>query len=336
MKDTQRSIRIALPSKGLLADGSKRLLAEVGLKVYSPNPRQYIAQIPSLPGVEVIFQRPGDIVISVRDGSVDFGITGRDIFLEKQDTNGKILELHSQLGFGRCSLNVILPESNTNLNDLADLPKLQDELGRPLKVGTKFPKLTQRFFESQTDLEFVLIQAEGALEIAPTVGYADLIVDLVSTGTTLRDNRLKMLSGGEIMKAEACLIANKARLKTSPETLEIATQLLELVGAHLRARDNLAIFANVRAGSPEEIAEKILEKEVIRGLQGPTISRIINQDDDSWYAVHLVVRKSLLSKAIRKIREVGGSGVVVSPVNYIFEEEPFELTRMLSELEESK
>lgn len=336
MQDSQRNIRIALPSKGLLAEGSKRLLAEVGLKIYSPNPRQYIAQIPSLPGVEVIFQRPGDIVISVRDGSVDFGITGRDIFLEKQDTNGKILELHSQLGFGRCSLNVILPESYEKFNKLADLSKLQARLGRPLKVGTKFPKITQKFFESYTSLKFVLIQAEGALEIAPIVGYADLIVDLVSTGTTLRDNRLKILSDGQILQAEACLIANKARLTSSLETLEMATQLLELVGAHLRAKDNLAIFANVRGVSPEEIAEKILEKEIIRGLQGPTISRIINQEDDSWFAVHLIVRKSLLSKAIREIREVGGSGVVVSPVNYIFEEEPPELIHMLTALEVNK
>jgi len=333
MQKSLRNVRIALPSKGLLAEGSKKLLADVGLKIYNPNPRQYIAQIPSLPGVEVIFQRPGDIVISVRDGSVDFGITGRDIYLEKKDSNGKILELHSQLGFGKCSLYVILPESYDQLNDLSDLTKLQADLGRPLKVGTKFPKLTNDFFKSNTDLEFVVIQAEGALEIAPTVGYADLIVDLVSTGTTLRDNRLKMLVGGQIVEAEACLITNKARLKSSPETLDIATQLLELVGAHLRARDNLAIFANVRGESPEQIAAAILEKETIRGLQGPTISRIINREDKSWYAVHLVVRKSELSRAIREIRQVGGSGVVVSPVNYIFEEEPPELTSMLSALE---
>ncbi|MBL7161010.1 MAG: ATP phosphoribosyltransferase [Anaerolineales bacterium] len=333
MSNIKRDIRIALPSKGYLAEGSKRLLAEVGLKVYSPNPRQYIAQIPSMPGVKVIFQRPGDIVISVRDGSVDFGITGRDVYLEKQDSNGKIMELQSQLGFGRCSLNVILPERYEELNNLANLTKLQARLGRPLKVATKFPNLTRKFFESKTKLEIVVIQAEGTLEIAPTVGYADLIVDLVSTGTTLRDNRLKILDDGEIMQAEACLIANKACLKSNLETLAIATQLLELVGAYLRANDNLAIFANVRGISPEEIARKIFEKEVIRGLQGPTISPIITHQDESWYAIHLIVRKSLLSRAIREIREVGGSGVVVSPVSYIFEEEPPELIHMKAALE---
>jgi len=91
MERMNRKIRIALPSKGLLAEGSKQLLADVGLPVYKPNPRQYIAWIPRLPELEVIFQRPGDIVISVRDGSVDFGITGLDIYLEKRDRNGQIL-----------------------------------------------------------------------------------------------------------------------------------------------------------------------------------------------------------------------------------------------------
>ena len=80
MDEQERKIRIALPSKGLLAEGSKKLLEDVGLAVYNPNPRQYIAWIPQLPNIEIIFQRPSDIVISVRDGSVDFGITGKDIY----------------------------------------------------------------------------------------------------------------------------------------------------------------------------------------------------------------------------------------------------------------
>ena len=123
MDQQKRKIRIALPSKGLLAEGSKQLLSNVGLPVYNPNPRQYIATIPLLPGIEVIFQRPGDIVISVRDGSVDFGITGRDVYLEKKDANGRILELHSQLGFGKCTLNVIVPEYWTEIKSLTDLKR---------------------------------------------------------------------------------------------------------------------------------------------------------------------------------------------------------------------
>jgi len=334
MTETNRKIRIALPSKGLLADGSMKLLDDVGLAVYKPNPRQYIAWIPQLPQVEVIFQRPADIVISVRDGSVDFGITGRDIFLEKKGTNGHILALHNQLGFGKCTLNMIVPDDWTEVNSPDDLVQLQKSLGRPLKVATKFPQLTEQY-ASEKGLVIQVIQAEGTLEIAPTVGYADLIVDLVSTGTTLRDNRLKKLPGGKLLDAEACLIANLNRLKNNPETRTIAIQLLEMVGAHLRGRQNLAIFANVRANSIEEISEKIFKKEVIKGLEGPTISKIlIREGMDQLYAIHVVVRKDKLHKAIGEIRDIGGSGVVVTPVNYLFEEEPQELTRMLAALED--
>jgi ATP phosphoribosyltransferase len=333
MERENRNIRIALPSKGLLAEKSKDLLESVGYKIHNPNPRQYRASIPRLPGVEVIFQRPGDIVVSVRDGSVDFGITGQDIFLEKSKSNGNILELHSQLGFGHCSLNVIVPESYEDINKTNDLSKLIKATKRPIKIATKFPYLTNKFFQENNNIEIEIIQAEGALEIAPTVGYADIIVDLVSTGTTLRDNRLKILEDGQILKSEACLIANKNRLNLNPQTREIAIKLLELIGAHLRANNNLAIFANVRGDSPESIAQKIFQQDVISGLQGPTISQIITKKNEKWYAIHLVVQKSQLHQAVQEIREVGGSGVVVSPVTYIFEEEPPELTKMLAALE---
>jgi ATP phosphoribosyltransferase len=333
MTDKSRKIRIALPSKGLLADGSKQLLADVGLPVYNPNPRQYVASIQVLPQVEVIFQRPGDIVISVRDGSVDFGITGRDIYLEKKDNNGKILELHNQLGFGKCTLNTIVPDEWDSIKSLSELKEYQAQLERPLKVATKFPNLTKAFLSTQSAIPIQVIQAEGALEIAPKVGYADLIVDLVSTGTTLRDNRLRKLNQGKILDAEACLIANRERLRTDPPTLEIARLLLEMIGAHLRGKQNLAVFANVRGSSEEHVAQNIFQHEVIAGLQGPTISRILTRGKDDFFAIHIVVKKEQLPQAIREIREIGGSGVVVSPVNFIFDEQPQEIVNMLAALE---
>jgi len=333
MKESKRKIRIALPSKGLLTEGSKQLLADVGFPVYNPNPRQYIALIQLLPEVEVIFQRPGDIVISVRDGSIDFGITGRDIYLEKRDSNGRILELHSQLGFAKCTLNVIVPDNWQTIETISDLKEFQTNLSRPLKVATKFPKLTKDFFYSESEIPIEVIQAEGALETAPTVGYADLIVDLVSTGTTLRDNRLRKLSDGKILDAEACLIANRERLSTNSQTLQIATLLLEMIGAHLRGKQNLAVFANVRAKSEEEISQKIFDQDVIGGLQGPTISRILTRDQDNFFAIHIVVKKEKLHKAIGELRKIGGSGVVVSPVNFIFEEQPKEILDMMTALE---
>jgi ATP phosphoribosyltransferase len=328
-----REIRLALPSKGPLAEPTRELLSQAGLRVHHPNPRQYQASIPNLPGVSVLFQRPGDVVVSVRDGSVDFGITGLDVMSEKCGTNGHILLIHPALGFGQCTLNVIVPEDWKDVNALADLKKLQAQLKRPLRVATKFPFQAETFFH-QNGLEAVeFITAEGTLEIAPTIGYADLITDLVSTGITLRDNRLKCLSNGQILASQGCLIANRDSLKNNTTALGVARTLLEFIVACLRARDNVSVFANIRGDSPESIARRMFTQDVIGGLQGPTLSPVITRQGEKWYAAHLVVRKDQLSQAINELRAVGGSGVVVSPVSYIFEEEPAEYRMMLKQLE---
>lgn len=333
MPQQRNDIRLALPSKGRLADDALLLLADAGLPVYKPNPRQYMASMPRLPEVAVVFQRPGDIVVSVRDGSIDFGITGRDVIEEQRGKNGEVLILYDQLDFGHCSLNVIVPETLTNVQIMADLAAHQAELGRPLRVATKFPKLTARFFDHHGLSDFQLISAEGTLEIAPSIGYADLIVDLVSTGTTLRDNRLRRLEDGQILTSQACLIANKAALKKRPQVLAIARQLLEFIVANLRASENVAVFANVRGDNPQLIADQIFNQQVIGGLQGPTISPVITRDGGQWHAINIIVRKDKLATAIQELRAIGGSGVIVTHVSYIFEEEPPEYLQMLQALE---
>jgi ATP phosphoribosyltransferase len=333
MNQERTDIRLALPSKGRLSDDALMLLADAGLRVYKPNPRQYMATMPRLPNVTVVFQRPGDIVVSVRDGSVDFGITGRDVIEEQRGRNGQVLILYDQLGFGSCSLNVIVPETLTTAHTMADLAAYQEELGRPLRVATKFPNLTGQFFGRHGLSGVKRISAEGTLEIAPSIGYADLIVDLVSTGTTLRDNRLRMIEDGRILNSQACLIANKAALKERPQVLSIARQLLEFIVAYLRAAENVAIFANIRGSDPQIIAEQVFGQQVIGGLQGPTISPVITSDGGQWHAINIIVRKEQLAEAIRELRQIGGSGVIVNPVSFIFEEEPPAYLEMLKALE---
>lgn len=330
----RKEIRFALPSKGRLAEEALDLLSNAGLNVYKPNPRQYQASIPMLPGVSVLFQRAGDIAVSVHDGTVDFGITGWDVVAEKS-TNGEVLPLLKELGFGFCTLNVIVPESWENVHRVGDLREKQNQLNRPLRVATKFPALTRQFFVENNFSEAHLISAEGTLEIAPTIGYSDLIVDLVSSGTTLQANRLRPLDDGEILASQACLVANRAALQARPEVLTAARQLIEFIVAYLRAKDNLAVFANIRGESPQAIAGRMYTQAVIGGLQGPTISTVVNSRAGDWYAVHIVVRKDQLAKAISELRAIGGSGVVVTPVTYIFEEEPQAYKDMLSALEMS-
>jgi ATP phosphoribosyltransferase len=334
MRIDRHDIRIALPSKGRLAEGGLSFLAEAGLRVHKPNPRQFEATIPAMPGLAVLFQRAKDILVSVRDGSVDFGITGWDVVSEYGAGNEEILPLNRELGFGECTLNVIVPEALENTRLMADLAELQSRLTRPLRVGTKFPNLTTAFFSKYGLEDTHLIEADGTLEVAPAIGYADLIVDLVSTGTTLRDNRLTALEDGQILTSQACLIANRSTLKARPEVLAMARQLLEIIVAHLRARSNVAIYVNMRGDSPSAIAAKMFSKSVIGGLQGPTIAPVITPQEESWYAIHIIVPRYLLGQAISELRSVGGSGVVVTPVTYIFEEEPAECQAMLAALQD--
>jgi ATP phosphoribosyltransferase len=330
MKKNHKDIRIALPSKGRLSQAALDFLAAAGLAIHKPNPRQFEARIPAMPDLYVLFQRAGDIAVSVRDGSVDFGITGRDIVAERGGDNGKIIPLHRKLGFGQCTLNVIVPEAWDGVHTMQDLADLATRFGRPLRVATKYPNLTRTFLAEHDLGRARLIAAEGTLEVAPAIGYADLIVDLVSTGTTLKDNRLRTLADGQILESEACLIANDQTIRDRPEVLAMARLLLEFVVAHLRATANVSVFANITGGSPEDIAAKMFSQSVIGGLQGPTISKAITQKEGSWYAVHIIVKRSKLAQAITELRNIGGSGVVVTPVTYIFEEEP-EACRLLDE-----
>jgi len=325
-------MRLSLPSKGRLAEESLSFLAACGLSVYKPNPRQYEAVIPALPGLTVLFQRPGDIVVSVRDGSVDFGITGIDVIEERRGENGALLVLHDALGFGACALTLAIPESWEEVQSVGDLARQSGLLGRPLRVATKYPNLVGCFLQKR-GISNTLISAEGTLEAAPAIGYADLIADLVSSGQTLHDNRLRPLPDGIIQPSQAALIANTGTLQSNPEALAAARFLLETIEAHLRANENLAIFANIRGDSAEAIAERIFDQHTIGGLQGPTISRMITRNHDpNWYDVHIVVRRSQLFQAVNELRAIGGSGVVVAPIAYIFEEETPRYKAMLAAL----
>jgi len=338
---TARSdIRLALPSKGRLEQDSIVLLEACGLHIYKPNPRQYQANIPAIPKLNVLFQRPGDIVVGVRQGSLDFGIAGLDSIEEKRGDNGDVIILHDALGFGHCALCLAAPEAwddVQSLQDLAARTSLLSGQGRALRVATKYPLLTGRFLADRDIAPVSLIAAEGTLEVAPAIGYADVISDLVSSGTTLHDNRLRLLADGVILQSQACLIANRRALLTRPGVLAVAREVLEFLEAHLRARGHYLVFANMRGESPEAIADLMFARTHLGGLQGPTISRVIARGGGDaqrgWYAVNIVVRKDSVMQAVQELRSIGGSGVVVSPVTYVFEEEPERYRKLLEALQ---
>lgn len=336
LNDKFESYRISLPSKGRLAEDCLDFLTAAGLRVYKPNPRQYEATIPALPELRVIFQRAPDIVTSVRDGSIDFGITGYDVVAESLAENKEIYILHETLGFGNCSLNLAVPENWNEVVNISDLKSYATRLGRPLRVGTKYENLASQFFNNQ-NIPFQLVTSEGTLEIAPAIGYADMICDVVSSGLTLRDNRLRALVGGQILQSQAVLIGNAATLSRDPNALRIARILIEYFEAHLIAKQKLAVFANMRGENPEAIAQLIFNSPAISGLQGPTISPVIvKNDSQTWFAVNIIVSRDNLYQAISELRAIGGSGVIVLPVTYIFDEEPPRYTRLEQLIRNSK
>ncbi len=332
----REEVRLSLPSKGRLAQAALDFLARCGLEVDHPNPRQYQARIPALPELLVLFQRAGDIVVSVREGSVDLGITGRDVVEERRGEGDEVLVLHDALGFGHCALTLAVPEAWDRVQTMDDLRRhCQEHLHRALRVATKFPKLTSRFL-ARHQVPHTLVVVEGALETAPYIGYADVISDLVTTGQTLRDNRLRPLQDGVILTSQAVLIGNRHNLKGRPRVLDVALRLLEYIEARLRAEENYLVIANIRGESAEAVAQRVLSQPHIRGLQGPTIAPVFSPQGEptAWFSISIVVRKTDLHQAIRELRAIGGSGVIVTPVRYIFEEEPPRSKALLQALQE--
>jgi ATP phosphoribosyltransferase len=327
-------LRLSLPSKGRLAEDTLAFLSDCGLSVYRPNLRQYEAVIPALPGLRVLFQRPADIVVSVREGSVDFGITGFDVVEERKGTKNEVVVIHDALNYGFCNLSLAIPESWKDISSVGQLLIKSTELNRPLRVATKYPVVTGEFLNKR-GIPNTLITAEGTLETAPAIGYADMICDIVSSGQTLRDNRLVTISDGCLLTSQTVLIANKNSLIKTPKAMETARVLLEFFEAHLRANEALSIFANMRGSSPEAIAESIFNSCNIPGLQGPTISRVIVRDaSETWFAVNIIVQRNNLYQAVSELRAIGGSGVVVTPVKYIFDEEPPRYSALVASLKE--
>lgn len=307
---------------------TNEFLAECGVKIVRKN-RNYIAEVKDMSQVQIVFQRQEDIVQGVQQGSFAFGIAGFDLVSEvrAQIDSNDVLVIQNGLGFGKCTLEVAVPETW----DLSMVEELKGMDSSPLRVASKFPNLTSSFLGDQ-NLNFSLVKSAGTLEAAPALGYADIIVDLVSSGQTLRDNRLKILAGGRILESEAVLVANRSALK-EPATLAVAKRILELIEGTLRAKKFVSVFVNMRGSSDQEVAQKLFQSKGLEGLQGPTISKVFSRDTkNGWYAVHIIVERVRLNEAITALREVGGSGVVVSPTLYIFEEEPESYKTLLEKI----
>ena len=330
-------LRLAVPSKGM-EDATLAFLRACGLPVDRSNPRQYRARISTVRDVEVTFQRAGDIFNKVDEGSVDLGITGYDVVAEYRHEDDRVLVVLPELGYGRCSLVLGVPESwidVTGLHDLSEISASFRSRGRELRVATKYSNLTRQFLFDHGINSFTLLESSGALEAAPTLGYADLIADITSSGVTLRENRLKTIAGGTILSSEACLIANKDALARSPDKLERTRIMLDAMESSLRARPFLSLTANVQGGTPELVARQIVSHGEVAGLRGPTIARVFPkspEDDGDWYAVTVIVARDRLQEAVDALRRAGAADITALQLSYVFESKAWSYEALLRAL----
>lgn len=281
-------IRIALPNKGRLAEGARGLLERAGLEFEARGERALLASL----GGEflALFVRSRDIPEFVADGAADVGVTGRDL-VEEADRE---LETLLELGFGRCRL-VVAAREDGDIHDLSQLPE-------GARVATAFPRLTRRFFEAQ-DRPVTVVPVSGAAEIAPHLGVAEVIVDLVSTGSTLKVNGLKEVA--TVLESSAVLVANPAILQDEERTrrLRELTAALESV---LRAQDKRYLMANLPRRALPDI------KRILPGLSGPTIVDIMDSDD--LVAAHAVVDRREIYRIITELKAVGATGILVTKI----------------------
>ncbi|XP_078427562.1 ATP phosphoribosyltransferase 1, chloroplastic-like [Wolffia australiana] len=333
------AIRLGLPSKGRMAEETLGLLKNCQLSVRQLNPRQYVADIPQLSNLEVWFQRPKDIVRKIVSGDLDLGIVGLDTVSEYGQGNEDLVLVHDELQYGDCRLSIAIPKYGIfeNINSLEELGKMpQWTKDRPLRIATGFTYLGPKFVK-ENGLEHVSFStADGALEAAPAMGISDAILDLVSSGVTLRENNLKEIEGGTVLQSQAVLVASKKALIQRSGVLEATHEILERFEAHLRATSQFTVTANMRGNSAQEVAERIHSQSSLSGLQGPTVSPVYCKRDGKvtvdYYAIVICVKRKDLYKSVQQIRAVGGSGVLVSNLTYIFEEETPRWCALLSKL----
>jgi ATP phosphoribosyltransferase len=287
--------RIALPNKGRLAEDTLDVFNEAGL---GPRLRGERALTASLGGLfEAIFVRAQDIPEFVADGAADAGITGWDLIAE----SGRELDVLADLGFGCCRLAVAATE-DSGITSVEAIPA-------KARVATSFPRLTQRYFADR-GIVAEIVPISGAAEIAPHLGIADIIVDLVSTGSTLRVNGLREVA--TVLDSSARVVvagdriprdANGAALDDRGRSLDDLVAALQSV---LRGRAQRYVMANVPRARLDDV------RRVLPGLNGPTVVDILN--GGAHVAVHAVVPSVQIYRTVADLRALGAQGILVTRI----------------------
>jgi len=281
-------LRIALPNKGRLADDARELFNDAGLEVRAAGPRALTA---SLGGeFQALFVRARDIPEFVADGAADVGVTGFDLVRE----SGRTLDELADLQFGRCRLAVAATEES----GFAAL----DDIAPGTRVATVFPRLTREFFE-QRGRPVEVVPVSGAAEIAPHIGIADVIVDLVSTGSTLRVNGLREVA--TVLESSTRLIAAADDRRDAGRTRALE-ELVAALTSVIAARGRRYVMANVPRAHLDAV------RKVVPGLNGPTVIDILNGGEH--VAVHAVVSAATIYRTVADLKALGAEGILVTRI----------------------
>ena len=212
-------ITIGLPSTGRLKEGSVDYLRKNNLELSSNGAeRNYFAEVKNFPFIKIIYLHAKEIIQRLSDGTLDIGISGLDLLNESPININKKIEVKKKLDFGSANLVVAIPDDWIDVQTVADLEEVsfdfRDKKNKRLRVATKYPNLTNNFLVSKGVTQYKLVPSLGATETYPFIGSSEIIIDITSSGKTLRDNNLRILKDGLILKSCACLmIAKKSKNK---------------------------------------------------------------------------------------------------------------------------
>lgn len=229
------TVTLAIPSKGRLKEQALEVLARAGLAVSLPeDDRKYHARVAGRDDIEVAFLSASEIAGEIGQGAVDLGITGEDLLRENLADWQSRAEIAARLGFGHADVVVAVPDIWFDVDSMADLDDVAADFrqrhGRRLRIATKYWRLTQQFFTAKHGIQvYRIVESLGATEGAPAAGSADIIVDITTTGSTLKANHLKILSDGIVLKSQACLVASRRERKPAD------TALIADIGAKVAA-----------------------------------------------------------------------------------------------------
>ena len=282
-------LRLAVPNKGRLVEPTIQLLHDAGL-VFEEHDRSLVARVQNY-DLDVLFVRTNDVIEFVGDSVADFGVTGADLLAE----SGADLPRLRSLGFGRCRLAAAVPNDSRHrvLEDLSGL-----------RVATAHPNVTRRYFEER-EIPIDVIPISGAVEVAPRLGLAEAIVDLVSTGSTLVMNGLRPI--GDVLESEAILVASPTAQRERPDELAAIQTMFSAV---LAARGRKYLMMNAPAGKRTEL------ETLLPGLESPSIIPLAHE---GMIALHAVVDADDVWALLPRLKAAGASGILVLPIEKILQ-----------------